>query len=119
MWLKLLRVLVEGVAGRDTTTIGIVCISLGLRARGSVFGRLLIGGWCGAILEILEDIGLLVRRVVSNILLDGLYLLDQVEFVFLRQLVEVKLNLFLRYRSLLCGPISTALLLGLLTARLI
>ena len=119
MWLKLLRVLVEGVAGRDTATISIVSIRLGLRARGSVLGRLLIGSWCRTILEILEDIGLLVRRVVSNILLDGLYLLDQVELVFLRQLVEVKLNLLFRYRSLLCGPISTALLLGLLTVRLI
>lgn len=39
----------------------------------------------------MEYVGLLLRRVVSDVLLDGLDLLDQVELVFLSQIVKVYL----------------------------
>ena len=52
------------------------------------------------VIEVLENIGLLIRGVVTNVLLDSLDLLNQVEFVLLRQLIEVELHFFLRYHCL-------------------
>ena len=48
-------------------------------------------------IEVLEHICFLVRRVISNVLLDILNLLDQIELIFLRQVVQVKLDFFLLF----------------------
>ena len=41
------------------------------------------------VLKILEDICLLVWRIISNILLDIFYLLNEIKFIFLSQLIKV------------------------------
>ena len=42
-----------------------------------------------AVFKVLENICLLVRRVIPDVLLDSLNLLDQVKLVLLGQLVEI------------------------------
>ena len=42
---------------------------------------------CTAFFKVLEDVSFLVRGVVPDVLLNGLYLLDQVELVLLRQAI--------------------------------
>ena len=71
---------------------------MGFRTRGWVLARLVSRALGTTIVEILEDVRLLVGRVVPDVLLHGLNLLDQVEFILLRQLVQIELDLFLRYR---------------------
>ena len=48
-----------------------------------------------ALFKVLEYVGFLVGGVVSNILLNGFNLLDEVELVLLGQIVQVQLDLLL------------------------
>lgn len=59
-----------------TFVILFIAVSLGCACRART-----------AIFKVLEDVRFLVRGVVPDVLLNGLYLLDQVEFVLLRQAI--------------------------------
>jgi len=66
---------------------------------GRVLQRLLLGVGCALlpanIVKVLEHVGLLVGRVVSDVLLNGLDLLNEVKLVLLGQLIEIQLDLLL------------------------
>ena len=51
-------------------------------------------------IEVLEYIGFLIGRVVSDILLDVFNLLDKIELVFLSKIVQVKFNFFFLWNHL-------------------
>ena len=77
-------------------------VTVRLRAviRGFLAGLILSIGLL-SLFKVLEYVRLLVGGVVSNILLNGFYLLDEVELILLGQIVQVQLDFFLRNR-LLC-----------------
>ena len=71
---------------------------MGFRTRCWVLAWLVSRALGTTIIEILEDVRLLVGRVVPDVFLHGLNLLDQVELILLCQLVQIELDLFLRDR---------------------
>ena len=60
-----------------------------------IWGCFWLGTLVFAFIEVLEDVSFLIRRVVSNILLHSLDLLNEVKLVLLGQVVQVQFYLFL------------------------